>query len=193
VVAYAEATGGTSAPLNATDGPFRATAPGDIKGGRYVSNLVRLDVGASSATTAGVGGGVSSGFAVSGQVSTPMSFDLTALQGLPATSVTVGANTYKGVALWALLNSIGLRLPAGKNASLGMYAVATGSDGYRAAVSLGEIDPGFGNKTALIAYEVNAVPLGANGVARLVMPGEVKQGRSVSNLIAIEVFAAATP
>jgi DMSO/TMAO reductase YedYZ molybdopterin-dependent catalytic subunit len=193
VVAYAETTAGTSAPLNATDGPFRVTAPGDIKGGRYVSNMTRLDVSASPAATAGVGGGVPSGFAVSGQVNTPMSFDIAALQGLPATSVIVGLNTYKGVTLWTLLDTIGLRLPAGKNASLGMYAVATGSDGYRAAVSLGEIDPGFGNKAALIAYEMNAAPLGANGVARLVVPGEVKQGRSVSNLIAIEVFAAGAP
>jgi DMSO/TMAO reductase YedYZ molybdopterin-dependent catalytic subunit len=193
VVAYAETTAGASAPLNAADGPFRVTAPGDTKGGRYVSNMTRLDVSASPAATAGVGGGVSSGFAVSGQVNTPMSFDITALQGLPATSVTVGPNTYKGVTLWTLLDTVGLRLPAGKNASIGMYAVATGSDGYRAAVSLGEIDPGFGNKTALIAYEMNAAPLGASGVARLVVPGEVKQGRSVSNLIAIEVFAAGTP
>ena len=194
VVAYAETIAGASAPLSATDGPFRVTAPGDVKGGRYVSTLTRIDVGASPAAAVGVGGGVSASFAVSGQVNTPMTFDLTALQGLPSTSVTIGANTYKGVTLWALLNSIGLRLPAAaKNPSLGMYAVATGSDGYRAAVSLGEIDPGFGNKTALIAYEVNTAPLGANGVARLVVPGEVKQGRSVSNLIAIEVFAAGTP
>jgi hypothetical protein len=43
-VAYADTASGASAPLSAADGPFRVTAPGDIKGGRYVSNLVRLDV-----------------------------------------------------------------------------------------------------------------------------------------------------
>ncbi|KPV18422.1 molybdopterin-binding oxidoreductase [Variovorax paradoxus] len=193
IVAYAETTGAGSGPLAAADGPFRVTAPGDIKGGRYVSQLVRLRVQPSAATAAGTGGGVSASFAVSGAVTTPLSFDLKALQAMVPVTQTVGANVYTGVSLWTLLNSLGLRLPAGKNPSLSMYAVATGSDGYRAAVSLGEIDPGFGNKGALVAYDMNGAGLGANGVARLVVPGEVKQGRSVSNLVAIEVFAADTP
>ena len=45
----------------------------------------------------------------------------------------------------------------------------------------------------MIAYEVYGVDLGANGFARLVVPGEVKQGRSVSNVIAIEVFSTLSP
>ena len=193
VVAYAETTAGVSAPLGTTDGPFRVTAPGDVKGGRYVSNLTRLDVVAAPATAVGVGGGTSASFAVSGKVGTPMSFDATALKGLvPAPDLTIGANVYKGVSLWTLLNGLGLPTTP-KNATLGMYAVVTGSDGYRAALSLGEIDPNFGGKAAMIAYEVNGVDLGANGFARLVVPGEVKQGRSVSDEIAIEVFSPLSP
>lgn len=193
VVAYAETISGTSAPLGATDGPFRVTAPGDVKGGRYVSNLVRLDVMAAPATAAGVGGGVSSSFAVSGKVGTAMSFDATALKGLtPAPDLTVGANVYHGVSLWSLLSGLGLPTTP-KNATLGMYAVVTGSDGYRATLSLGEIDPNFGGKAAMVAYQMNGVDLTTTGFARLVVPAEVKQGRSVSNLIAIEVFQAATP
>lgn len=192
-IAYAETTAGVSAPLPAADGPFRVTAPGDVKGGRYVSNLTRLDVVAPPATVPGVGGGVSGLFAVSGKVTAPMNFDLAALSGLtPAIDVTIGANTYRGVSLWTLLNKVGLPATP-KNVTLGMYAVATGSDGYRAAVSLGEIDPGFGNKGALVAYQMNGVDLTTTGFARLVLPGDVKQSRSVSNLIAIEVFAAGTP
>jgi hypothetical protein len=194
VVAYAETIAGVSAPLGSSEGPFRVTAPGDVKGGRYVSNLTQLSVAASPAATVGAGGGVSPGFAVSGSVNTATTFDLAALKSLAATTQTVGANSYTGVSLWTLLNSVGLRLPAStKNATLSMYAVATGSDGYRATVSLGEIDPAFGNKAALVAYEVNGADLAANGIARLVVPEEVKQGRSVSNLIAIEVFAAGAP
>jgi hypothetical protein len=192
-VAYADTASGASAPLSAADGPFRVTAPGDIKGGRYVSNLVRLDVAASAATAVGSGGGISSGFAVSGAVvGAPVQFDLAALQALPQSKQAVGTDLYAGVDLWTLLNStIGLSVPPGsKNASLAMYAVATGSDGYRATVSLGEIDPGFGNKAALVAYELNGASLGARGVARLVVPGDLKASRSVSNLVAIEVFAA---
>ncbi|WP_218511442.1 molybdopterin-binding oxidoreductase [Variovorax sp. dw_308] len=191
ILAYLETVSGLNGPLNSSDGPVRVTAPGDVKGGRYVSNLTRLDVFASAATVPGTGGGVSPSFRVSGAVTAPASFDLAALQALPKSSQTIGSSTYTGVSLWALLNTVGLKLPASvKNPTLSAYAVATGSDGYRAAVSLGEIDPGFGAKGALIAYDVNGAGLGANGVARLVIPGEVKQGRLVSNLIAVEVFVA---
>ena len=72
-----------------------------------------------------------------------------------------------------------------------MVAVATGNDGYKALVSLGEIDPGFGNKAALVAYAINGELLGTSGMARLVVPGEIKQSRSVSNLASIEVLTAA--
>ncbi|QNK71607.1 molybdopterin-dependent oxidoreductase [Variovorax sp. PAMC26660] len=192
-IAYAETTAGVSAPLGATDGPFRVTAPGDVKGGRYVSNLTRLDVVAAPATAAGIGGGVSTSFAISGKVATPMSFDLNALKSLtPTSDLTIGGNTYTGIPLWTLLNKAGLPATP-KNVTLGMYAVATGSDGYRATLSLGEVDPNFGAKGALVAYRMNGTDLTTAGFARLVVPGEVKQSRSVSNLIAIEVFVAGTP
>lgn len=193
VVAYGETQNGSPGPLASADGPFRVTAPGDVKGGRYVSNLVRLELRPSGSTAAGTGGGVSNGFAVSGAVTKPASFDLATLQALPASTVTVAGTTYTGVNLWTLLSSTtGLKTDASaKNPTLAMVAVATGSDGYKALVSLGEIDPGFGNKAALVAYAANGEGLGANGVARLIVPGEVKQSRSVSNLTHIEVITAA--
>jgi hypothetical protein len=43
IVAYAETIGGVSQGLG-DDGFARTTAPGDLRGGRYVSNLVSLDV-----------------------------------------------------------------------------------------------------------------------------------------------------
>jgi len=192
IVAYAETTNGASADLTSTDGPFRVTAPGDVKGGRFVSNLVRVDARTSGSTAAATGGGVASAFSVSGAVNTPKTFDLAALQALPAVTQTVGGTAYTGVSLWTLLNTVtGIKIDAtAKNPTLAMYAVATGSDGYKAMVSLGEIDPGFGNRNAVVAYSINGAGLGANGVARLVVPGDVKLGRSVSNLVAIEVFAA---
>lgn len=192
LVAYAETLNGVSAPLNGTDGPFRVTAPGDVKGGRYVSQLVRLEVRRSDSSAVGTGGGVSPGFTVSGAVSHSMVFDATALRALTASSVTVGTNVYTGVNLWTLLKTVvGVTADASvKNATLGMYAVATGSDGYKALVSLGEIDPGFGNRSALVAYSANGADLGSSGTTRLIVPGDTKMGRSVSNLVAIEVFAA---
>ncbi|WP_420994746.1 molybdopterin-dependent oxidoreductase [Cupriavidus sp. 30B13] len=190
LVAYGEMVNGAAAPL-AASGPLRATAPGDGKGGRYVSGLLRLDVRASGSTAAASGGGPSARIAVSGAVRQPRSFDLAALKALPAVTRTVGANTYTGVSLWDLLNATGgLATGTAKNDVLAMYVVATGSDGYKALVALGEIAPGFGNQPDLIAYEMNGAPLGPNGFARLVIPGDGKPGRHVSRLVSLEVFAA---
>ena len=134
----------------------------------------------------------STSFAVSGEVVRPGSFDLAALQALPAVTGTVEDTTYKGVDLWTFLDgTVGLQTdPAAHNPALSMYAVATGSDGYKAVVSLGEIHPNFGNQPAIIAYEVNGVPLDVNGFARLVLPRDIKAGRHVSRLIGLEVLVA---
>jgi DMSO/TMAO reductase YedYZ molybdopterin-dependent catalytic subunit len=143
--------------------------------------------------TATTNEGISPSFAVSGAIGKRVTLDLAALQALPAVTQTVGSNTYTGVSLWALLNdaSVGLKLDAAvRNPVLSMYAVVVGSDGYRAVVSLAEIAPESGNRVALVAYSLNGAPLGRNGMARLVMAGDVKPGRSVARLAAIEVFAA---
>lgn len=137
--------------------------------------------------------GASPSFTVSGAVGKRATFDLAALQALPAVTLTVGSNTYTGVNLWTLLNdaSVGLKPDTMvRNPVLSMYAVVVGSDGYRAVVSLAEIAPESGNRIALVAYSLNGAPLGRNGMARLVMAGDVKPGRSVARLAAIEVFAA---
>ncbi|MDQ0083950.1 DMSO/TMAO reductase YedYZ molybdopterin-dependent catalytic subunit [Variovorax boronicumulans] len=143
--------------------------------------------------TATTNEGISPSFTVSGAVGKRATFDLAALQALPAVTLTVGSNTYTGVSLWALLNdaSVGLKPDtAVRNPVLSMYAVVVGSDGYCAVVSLAEIAPESGNRMALVAYSLNGAPLGRNGMARLVMAGDVKPGRSVARLAAIEVFAA---
>lgn len=192
IVAYAETLNGTSAALSTTDGPFRVTSPGDVKGGRYVSNLVRLDVRPSASTTASVGGGVSTQFTVSGAVLRPGTYDTAALQALPQTTQAVGASVYGGVSLWTFLNTtVGLATNAAvKNDGLGFYVVATGSDGYKAVVAVGEVDPSFGNQPDLIAWQVDGAALTSNGFARLVLPNDIKAGRFVSNLVSLEVFSA---
>jgi DMSO/TMAO reductase YedYZ molybdopterin-dependent catalytic subunit len=136
---------------------------------------------------------VSPSFTVSGAVGRRATFDLAALQAMPAVTQTAGGNSYTGVNLWSLLNdaSVGLKPDtAVRNPVLSMYAVVVGSDGYRAVVSLAEIAPESGNRVALVAYSLNGMPLGRNGMARLVMAGDLKPGRSVARLAAIEVFAA---
>lgn len=192
VIAYAETVNGQSAAL-IEDGPLRVTSPGDVRGGRYVSELVAVDVLRSGSTVAAIDGQPSTSFAVSGAVTRPGTFDLAALSALPEVTATVGANSYRGVSLWTFLDStVGVNVdPAAHNPTLSMYVVGTGSDGYKAVVSLGEINPGFGNQPALIAYEMNGEPFAANGFARLVLPNDVRAGRSVSRLIGLEVLTAA--
>ena len=192
ILAYLENTSGSTAAIGSEDGPFRITAPGDVRGGRYVSQLVRLDMRPSGSTLAGTGGGPSPSFTVAGAVPKAMRFDLAALQALPATTVTVSTSAYTGVSLWTLLNSVtGITTDAGiKSPLLSMYAVATGSDGYKAMVSVGEIHPSFGNRDALVAYAIDGALLDRNGMARLVVPGDARASRHVSNLVGIEVFAA---
>jgi len=192
LVAYAETLNGSTQPLG-SDGFARTTAVGDMRGGRYVSNLVSLDVFDSGSTATGTGGGVSGAFTVSGDVLHGASFDLAALQALPGRSVTVGADVFTGVSFWDLLNTtVGLATDASvKNDVLGMYVVATGSDGYQSVFSMGELDPLFGNQPDLIAFGVGSDGLGGDGFARLVVPGDGKHGRYVSNLVSLEVFHAA--
>ncbi|VCU68246.1 Oxidoreductase molybdopterin binding domain protein [Pigmentiphaga humi] len=192
IVAYAETRDGKSGPLSDTDGPFRVTSPGDVKGGRYASMATSVELKSPVSKQTGIGGGLSPTFTISGQVQQPLTLDLAALQAEPAVTRTQGAgNEYKGVDLWYLLNDVaGLKTaPGAKNPTLGMYVLATGSDGYQALISMAEIDPAFGGGNSLVAYAVNDQLLDINGMARLVVPGDGRASRSVSNLVNLEVFA----
>jgi hypothetical protein len=104
-------------------------------------------------------------------------------------------DTYTGVSLWTLLNDAGLITdPNIKNDVLRQYVEAIGSDGYAAIFSLGEIDPMFGNQPDLVAYADTGGQLGpdgADGFARIVVPGDAAGGRYISNLVALKVFTAA--
>ncbi len=190
------------APLG-NNGFARTTAPGDVAGGRYVSNVSSLNVFSATGASQiqGIGGGLSQSFALAGQIVNPRSFNLADLQAMQQVSQTVTyqagsstvTGTFTGVSLWSLLTNAGIITtnPSVKNDILGKYLVATGSDGYKAVIALGEIAPNFGNKQDLIAIDSNGGQgLGADGFARLVIPGDIKGGRYVSNLVGLEVFDA---
>ncbi len=184
LVAYAN----NGQPLT-SDGFARTVVPGDIRGGRYVSNLTSLQVVHAPTQTGAFSGGIASQFTVTGQVTAPATYTLAGLQALPTTSVAVSGTTYTGVSLWTLLNTVGITTnPTIKNNILDDYVVATGSDGYQTTIALGEISPLFGNQPDLVAYAMNGGSLGASGFARLIVPNDVLHGRWVSNLINLEVF-----
>ncbi len=66
----------------------------------------------------------------------------------------------------------------------------------KAAFSLGEIDPAFGNQPDLVAYADTGGQLGPGGSAgamRLVVPGDRAGGRYVSNLVDLRVIDLTAP
>jgi hypothetical protein len=197
-------TAGQLGPFG-VDGLSRVVVPGDFAGGRYVSDLVSLKVRPLPEPEPGPTGpgGIAVSATLSGAVADPtiispamlsqlnqsqiVTETATYLQG--STSVT---DTYTGVSLWDLIQDAGLLTnPAIKNDVLNFIVVATGSDGYRAVFSLGEIDPAFGNQKDIVAYSDQLGQLGVgggSGALRIVVPGDIVGGRYVSNLTSLQVI-----
>jgi len=202
------ATSDTSGQLgpNGSDGLARMVVPGDHAGGRYVSDLVDLHVGSLPEPPSEGPGGVSDQFTVAGQIADPATFTPITLAALDQSTTETAtflsgagqvSDTYTGVSLWTLLQDQGLVTePSIKNDVLRFGVVATGSDGYRALISLGEIDPAFGNQPDIVAYADTGGQLGPDGSAgamRLVVPGDHAGGRYVSNLVDLRVVDLTAP
>src|SRR5262245_41307679 len=193
LIAYANNPG----QLLGSDGFARTTEPGDQRGGRYVSNLTSISVLHAPRMTGPFAGGTSSQFTVTGQVNTPSTFTVATLSSMPSvTTVTPvtpsgGITSFTGVPLWNILQTVGVTTnPAVKNNLERDFVIATGSDGYQAIISVGEIDPNFGGHAAnpiIVAYLANGVPLVGTGDMRLVTPDDNAHGRWVSNLINLEL------
>jgi hypothetical protein len=124
-------------------------------------------------------------------------FMLDTLKDYPHQTVTIfdhhtNANeTYSGVPLMDLLAKLGV--PHGQDLhgkALTDYVVATGADGYRSVVALGEIDPEFHPGMVLVCDAMDGKPLGATGPFRLVVTEDKRPARSVRNLISIELKTA---
>lgn len=182
------------------EGLARIVVPGDHAGGRYVSDLVDLQVGSLPEPAPQGAGGISAHLALAGALAHPASFTPVTLAALNQSTTetasfvsgaTPVSDTYTGVSLWTLIQDEGLLTdPAVKNDILHFGVVATGSDGYRALVSLGEIDPALGNQPDLVAFADTKGQLGSggdDGAMRLVVPGDQAGGRYVSNLTSLQV------
>ena len=202
MVAYAD-TGGQLGP-NGSDGLARMVVPGDLAGGRYVSDLVGLKVQSLPEPGPTGPGGISPQLAFSGDVADPSTITPQSLAAMTQSTMTETAtytsgsgpvtDTYTGVSLWTLVQDSGvLTDPSIKNDLLRFGVVATGSDGYRAFISLGEIDPAFGNQQDVVAYADTGGQLGPggqDGALRLIVPGDAAGGRYVSNLASLQVIDA---
>jgi len=136
---------------------------------------------------------------IDGAVENPLALSGDQLRAFPAQTQAVqfesGTGTqshiYDGTALTEILDAAKLRTPSDvKNPELTFAVLATGSDGYSAAVSWGELSPKFGATPILVAYTEDGRPLDA---PRLVVPGDVKGGRYVSELTGLRVVDLRAP
>jgi DMSO/TMAO reductase YedYZ molybdopterin-dependent catalytic subunit len=138
--------------------------------------------------------------AIQGQIATQRTYTLADLQALPAETTDqtamesgqVRTRTYRGVKLYDLLQAAGPQLDTSRhNDHLRWYALVTGTDGYHVVIAWGEMDPGFEGKAVLLACERDGQLLDpANGMAQLVVPGDQRAGRHVSNIRMITVLSA---
>lgn len=134
---------------------------------------------------------------ISGAVEHPRSVTLAALKREPSATETVSFKTgrgvlaarYTGVLLWTLLQEAVIKSTPGiKNEILRHTVVVTGSDGYTAVLSVGEIDPKFGGDRAMIAYAKDGKPLAkSRGFARLIVPTDKSAGRAVFGIASITI------
>jgi DMSO/TMAO reductase YedYZ molybdopterin-dependent catalytic subunit len=132
---------------------------------------------------------------IDGLVKRSLHLDARALRDLPATEADVAFKggggeekaKFTGVLLWNLLAGAGGVDDPAKRGDLRHVMTITGRDGYTILLSLGEIDPDFGAKPAMIAYLRNGEALPAKDGLRLIVPGDRHGGRDVRDVVHIEV------
>ena len=128
----------------------------------------------------------------------PLRLTAADLKALPHTSVTFhnahtnADETYAGVRLADLLAKMGAPLGSDlRGKALSDYVVATGSDGYKAVLALGEVDPSFHPGEVVVADTMDGKPLEAHtGPFKLVVTEDKRPARSVRNLVALELKSA---
>jgi molybdate transport system substrate-binding protein len=119
----------------------------------------------------------------------PLTLDVTYQTGEETVS-----NTFTGVLLWQVISAAQPNLNADvRNDRISTFIVVTGSDGYQAVISWGEIDPELGNRSVLVAYEQNGAPIAdEQGAFRLVVPDDVRGSRYISGVVNISLRDAPT-
>jgi len=127
-----------------------------------------------------------------GKVKQPQHWTLDDLRKMPAEHVEVTYLTergevkasFTGVLLWSLVEAAGGIDDAAKGAAVRHAIRITATDGYVVVTSTGEIDPDFGGKAALVAYERDGKPLTD---FRIVMPGDKHGGRNAHDVMTIAI------
>jgi DMSO/TMAO reductase YedYZ molybdopterin-dependent catalytic subunit len=161
-----------------------------------VSAFVALPLGATS-QTASPDSAAAPPLLVKGAVKQELRLALNDLKSMPRTKVTAkghdgSTHEYEGVTLASLLTKASAPQAGDlRGKSMSLCVVAEGSDGYRAAFSLAELDPDFANESVLVADTADGEDLGLDqGPLRLVVPGDKRQGRWVRQLKSLSIVNA---
>lgn len=96
------------------------------------------------------------------------------------------ASNWTGPLLWDVITAAGVVNPARPAEQVRLTVRITGSDGYIAVLALGEISPEFAGRPVQVADHLNGAPL-PDGALRLIVPGEHRGGRSVHDVIRIDI------
>jgi hypothetical protein len=120
------------------------------------------------------------------------------LSAMPHITITVhnphtnADETYSGVRVADLLTKVDA--PLGKELrgeAMADYVIATGSDGYKAVLALGEVDPSYHPGEVIVVDAMDGNPLDAhNGPLKLVVSEDKRPARCVRNLVGIELKSA---
>jgi DMSO/TMAO reductase YedYZ molybdopterin-dependent catalytic subunit len=130
---------------------------------------------------------------VSGAVDHPLVLGMSDLDAMHHVSANVDKNgvkaVYKGVPLFEILSRAGI--PAGtppRDTRNTLYVTVTAADGYRVVFALAELDPGFSDRTVLLADRRDDQPLASReGPFRIVVPGEKLHARWVREVQSLDL------
>lgn len=131
-------------------------------------------------------------FRLTGALKEPGELTVEKLKGMPQHTVPVNfqagkgpeQHTEVGVLLSELVPPSALATQQRKNDLLSFALLAIGADGYAALVAYGEVSPDFGNKDILLAGSQDGQQLER---PRLIVPGDVKGGRYVTDVVELHV------
>jgi hypothetical protein len=94
------------------------------------------------------------------------------------------AGQWSGPLLLDVLQQASITDAPGKRTHMRHVIIATGADGYGAAIAIGEIDPKGAGKQVIVAVAQDGKPL---ATPRLVVPGDASFTRGVRDLVGLEV------
>jgi hypothetical protein len=93
---------------------------------------------------------------------------------------------WTGPLLWDVLADAGVVDPAKPAEAVHLAVHVIGADGYTAVFGLAELSPQFAGRPIQLAERVNGAPIPGDGL-RLIVPGEHRGGRSVRDVVRIDV------